>query len=165
MLRRPAGSVMGVRNNTPTKAASYATSHNGKLYVGSFTGNRMYEYDALNSYGAPYGQWRTFVTPSKTQGAAVAGRFFAFSRSEGRDLASLLTVTSKEQGDDPLVIHYEQKIRPMSEGITWAPRGDGTPALFALFESAATVYADDGGRCDSPTLWSTRRELIRPSRG
>ncbi|MFC7491802.1 MULTISPECIES: hypothetical protein [unclassified Knoellia] len=167
VLRRAPGRVMPIRNNTLTRAGSYATSHRGKLYVGSFEGNRLYEYDALNGDGIPYGQWRTFVTPSKTQGAAVAGRFFAFSRSEGRTLASLLTVTEKQQSTDTsaLTVHYEQKIRTMSEGITWAPRNDGTPSLFALFESAATVYAGDGGTCSSPNLWSIRRELIRPPRG
>lgn len=157
---------MPIRNNTPTKAGSYATSHGGKLYVGSFDGDRLYEYDALNSNGAPYGQFRTFVTPSKTQGAAVGASFFAFSRSEGRTRASLLTVTEKQEStdDSALAIHYEQKIRTMSEGITWAPRNDGIPSLFALFESAATRYAGDGGTCSSPNLWSIRRELIRPPR-
>ncbi len=169
VLSTRSGSMLPIRNNTLTRAASYATSANGHLFVGDFANSRLYRYDALNSDGAPYGAWKTYVTPDKTQGAVVGDDFFAFSRSEGRTRVSLLTTTPKEEiatGDpwhDPAVIDERVTIN-MSEGITWAPRRDGTPALFALFESNAFLYAGGYGgsvsTCQTARLWSIERSVV-----
>ncbi len=169
LLSRRSGSMLPIRNNTVTRAASYATSADGHLFVGDFANSRLYRYDGLDVDGAPYGQWRTFVTPNKTQGAVVGADFFAFSRSEGRTRVSLLTVTPKEEiaTNDPWhdpAVRDEWVTNNMSEGITWAPRRDGTPALFALFESEAYLYAgygqDNVSTCRTSHLWSIERSVV-----
>lgn len=169
ILSTRSGSMLPVRNNTLTRAASYATAAGGHLFLGDFANSRLYRYDALNADGAPYGAWKTFVTPDKTQGAVVGEDYFAFSRSEGRTRVSLLTTTPKEEIEpgeswhDPAVID-EWVTSNMSEGITWAPRRDGTPALFALFESSAFLYSGGYGSsistCQTSRLWSLPRSVV-----
>lgn len=169
LLAAKKGSMLPARNNAVTKAASYATSANGHLYVGDFAGNLMYRYDAVNDNGQPYGQWKTYVTPDVTQGAVVGDDFFAFSRSYGRTRVSLLTTTPQvelaadgEWQDPP--VNDEWVMRNMSEGITWAPRRDGTPALFSLFESTAHLYSGGYGgsvsTCQTDRLWSIDRSIV-----
>jgi len=150
--------------NSPTyatAAASYASFHRGRPFVGDFGKDRVYRYDTT-SKGAVIKKTRVaYPTPTLVQGLAVTDKQFVFSRSYGRTRYSYLTVVDRTT--------WSTRSTPMpnmSQGLTWAPSSstDSTPNLYVLFESGSTAYGagdDDGAAtCRTHRLYQKPRSEI-----
>jgi hypothetical protein len=150
--------------NSPTyttKAASYASFHRGRLFVGDFENDRVYRYDTT-SKGAVIKKTRVaYPTPTLVQGLAVTDDQFVFSRSYGRTRYSYLTVVDRTTWSK-----RSTAMPNMSQGITWAPSSatNATSNLYVLFESGSTAYGagdDDGAAtCRTHRLYQKPRSQI-----
>lgn len=119
-------------------AASYAGAYAGRLFVGDFEGNIMYEFQ-LNSNGSVGSRLRTIRTPAQVQGVAVNARTITYSTSFDRDYASTLATYDRSS----LQYRNGMFIPNMSQGITWIPmfyKNQWTTAAAVIFESGAQAY-------------------------
>ncbi len=144
-----------------TAAASYASFHRGRLFVGDFENDRVYRYDTT-SKGALIKKTRVaYPTPTLAQGLAVTDKQFVFSRSYGRSRFSYLTVVNRKTWST-----RSSALPNMSQGVTWAPSSatDATSNLYVLFESGSTAYGpgdDDGAAtCRTHRLYQKPRSAI-----
>lgn len=109
---------------------SYATVHEGRLYLGDHDANEMHVYTR-----GPTG-WvkeETVQTPELVQGVAVRDGEYVFSTSYGRDNASSLVVQDRASGErgEPYPLPN------MSQGVVEV---DGR--LIASYESAAGKFSE-----------------------
>ena len=150
--------------NSPTyttKAASYASFHRGRLFVGDFENDRVYRYDTTAKGGVIKKTRVAYPTPTLVQGLAVTDDQFVFSRSYGRTRYSYLTVVDRTTWSK-----RSTAMPNMSQGITWAPSSatDATSNLYVLFESGSTAYGagdDDGAAtCRTHRLYQKPRSQI-----
>ena len=121
--------------NSPTystAAASYASFHRGRLFVGDFENDRVYRYDTT-SKGVLIKKTRVaYPTPTLVQGLAVTDKQFVFSRSYGRTRYSYLTVVDRTTWSQ-----RHSAMPNMSQGITWAP-SSATNAFIDITSGADT---------------------------
>jgi hypothetical protein len=169
VTRIPLTKIAGAKNtatlpNSPTyetAAASYASFHRGRLFVGDFENDRVYRYDTT-SKGVLIKKTRVaYPTPTLVQGLAVTDKQFVFSRSFGRTRFSYLTVVDRKTWSQ-----RHSAMPNMSQGITWAPSSatNATSNLYVLFESGSTAYGagdDDGAAtCRTHRLYQRPRSAI-----
>ncbi len=169
VTRIPLTTIVKARNTTTlpnsptytTAAASYASFHRGRLFVGDFEHDRVYRYDTT-AKGALIKKTRVaYPTPTLVQGLAVTDKQFVFSRSFGRTRYSYLTIVDRTTWSQ-----RSSAMPNMSQGVTWAPSSatNATSNLYVLFESGSTAYGagdDDGAAtCRTHRLYQKPRSQI-----
>ncbi len=122
----PNGGTTPTGKTFPTKASAWVTIVGRTLYAGDFYNDKAHRY-AIDANERLVDQNATIATPHETQGMAVTGGRYIFSRSFGRDNDSTIQV-----------LNGRSIVAPnMSEGIAVA-RGK----LYVVYESGSSYYDD-----------------------
>lgn len=162
---RPGEEVLQTEEPIDVDASSYMAFHDGKLYVGSHKGNKLYAYEKDSS-----GTWQevrdsdgsqlVIETPDLVQGVMVRDGEFIFSTSYGRQNESALVVQDRYTGERS----DEYPLPNMSQGVVEV---DGE--LYVTYESGAEQFDDAGspfgwfwGVPDEDGLWAMQHMTRTP---
>ena len=120
---------------SPGVAGSYCTLHDGRLYVGDHSKNKLHVYEKDPGTG----KWvpaddpaEVYDTPDNTQGVVVREGEFVFSSSLGRGNQSALIAQDRDTGERS----QPYTLPNMSEGVVEV---DGS--LVTTYESTGEKYA------------------------